>query len=323
MAWMLALSCGCYRAQVRNDGNQVRGALLDMYTDQAMDNLIRAYLNLPFIQLNYHDLLVQATDQYTGTLSNAQMFSANRGYNIASTLALSALRTVGTTFTFGGTAQRQELLSFKADPITDQNDIYDKYLEFVKNPSYFQVADKPPPFAVHLVRKYNGCYYFIPCEAAQPFLQLILGTTLQRGKVTTPLGVYPVTILSATVTSKVDTSPNSTDDSVNVNLQVDSKVPNGRGLLVIKVGDRLAQLRISLNQAFGDGAFINILQTQFSPTAEGFGPNALTNLKGNFYSTDHPPELSRPDQTLTQIKENLDLIRANQSIKTLSAPLTP
>ena len=66
----------------RNDGNQVRRALLDMYEDQAMDNLIRAHENLPFVQLNYHDVLVQA-DEYTGTFTSGQSYasSASRSLN--------------------------------------------------------------------------------------------------------------------------------------------------------------------------------------------------------------------------------------------------
>ena len=123
----LPLCCGCYHAQVRNDGNQVRRALLDMYEDQAMDNLIRAHDNLPFVQLNYHDVLVQATDQYTGTFTNNQTFSASRTLNFSTAVTGTLMRAVGSAFSFGGTGQRQDLLSFKADPITDQDDIYDKY----------------------------------------------------------------------------------------------------------------------------------------------------------------------------------------------------
>ena len=79
----LVLFSGCYRSQIRNEGDQVRNALNDMYTNQIMDNLIRARRNLPFVHLNYHDLLVQSTDQYTGTLSNGQTFTGSRSLSYA------------------------------------------------------------------------------------------------------------------------------------------------------------------------------------------------------------------------------------------------
>jgi len=70
---------------------------MDMYTDQVMDNLIRAHQNLPFVQLNYHDLLVQATDQYTGTFTSTQNFTGNRSLTFIK-VAASAMHTVGSMF---------------------------------------------------------------------------------------------------------------------------------------------------------------------------------------------------------------------------------
>ena len=316
---------GCYRAQMRNDGNQVRSSLIDMYTDQAMDNLVRAHQNLPFVQLDFHDLLVQATDQYTGTFTNTQPFDASRSTTIAGTVSKTLMRSVGSMFSFGGTAQRQDLLSFKADPVTNQDDIYVKYLTFAKNPELFRVSDRKPNGNVHLMRKFQGCYYYVPCEAAPIFLDLVLRTTLMRGPDAAPPTSYPVTLLSADETSKVD--PSGADDSINANLHFDTKVPNGKGLLVVKLDDgRKVQLAVDLivldanNKRVPEGSQTDTLQAQWSPIRLGFTTLNLKNSKGQFYSNDFPPDLTTIDTTTKQIKNNLESIRANQSINTLRTP---
>src|SRR5580704_10943044 len=49
---------GCLGRQVASDGSTFRQALLDMYTEQALNNLICARTNQPFVQLAYRDLNV-------------------------------------------------------------------------------------------------------------------------------------------------------------------------------------------------------------------------------------------------------------------------
>jgi len=319
--WLIAalpMFSGCYRAEVRNDGNQARRALLDMYTDQAMDNLILAYENLPFVQLNYHDLLVQATDQYTGTFTNAQTFGANRSLTFIN-LAASAMRTVGTAFSFGGTAQRQDLISFKADPVTDQDDIYVRYLKFARNRDSFQVLDHQPNFKVHLMRKHNGCYYYVPCEAAEKFMDLILVTTLQRG-FNAAQSSYAVTIKGAQGDPSVDL--------VTATITFNSQVPNGDGLLLLTLaGGRTVTLQVGLvgkgpdNKA-GEGDPIDHLIAQWSQSKKKLRPDELKYARGQLFSDHFPPAVTAIDTTLKRVNSNLDSIRANTSISTLQVPLT-
>ena len=59
--WLAAsvlLLSGCQAAQVARQGNNFRQAILDIYTEQALDNLIRARIGMPFVQLKYRDLLM-------------------------------------------------------------------------------------------------------------------------------------------------------------------------------------------------------------------------------------------------------------------------
>src|SRR5690349_14841759 len=64
---------GCLARQVARDGRDLRGAIQDLYTDQVMDNLIRAYEGLPFVQLAYHDLVVQDANSLTASAMSDTM----------------------------------------------------------------------------------------------------------------------------------------------------------------------------------------------------------------------------------------------------------
>ncbi len=50
-----------------------------MYSDQVMDNLVRAHSGLPFVQLAYRDLFVSDDDTLSGTASVEQDIDTKRG----------------------------------------------------------------------------------------------------------------------------------------------------------------------------------------------------------------------------------------------------
>src|SRR5690242_16054393 len=64
-----AVANGCLARQVAEDGMGIRRALVDMYTDQALDNLIRAHENRPFVQLKYSQLAIKDTDDAMATVN--------------------------------------------------------------------------------------------------------------------------------------------------------------------------------------------------------------------------------------------------------------
>src|SRR5579883_1279474 len=68
-----ALLCltGCLTNQVARDGRDLRQAVLAMYTDQAMDCLINAYENKPFVQVEYGKISVNDADTLKGSGSIA------------------------------------------------------------------------------------------------------------------------------------------------------------------------------------------------------------------------------------------------------------
>ena len=164
------LSAGCQATQVRRSTIEFRDSLLDVYVEQAMDNLIRARRNEPFVQLSFRDLLVQDTDEVAGAASTMQ----------TSESVIGGLREITKVWTIGGDASRSVILSYKADPVTDENDIYELYLAFARDPYLFRVSEAKPTCDCHMIRRRCGLYYFVPCEAAHEFQQLVLQTSFLR-----------------------------------------------------------------------------------------------------------------------------------------------
>ena len=169
---------------------------------------------------------------------------------------------------------------------------------------------------------YNGHYYYIPCDAARAFRDLILQTTLQRG-FNAALAAYPVTVVNAVPI------PPQREDTTTAIITFNAKVPNGNGRLIVTLTDgrkvTISAMYISPNDKVNNkdgvkmGDPIDHLLSQWNPIDKHLNPENLKNAKGQFYSDDFPPALTSIDTTLKCANNNLESIRANTSIITLKA----
>src|SRR5262245_45787012 len=92
----LVLCSGCLARQVACDGNAFHSAVADMYSHQAMENLVRARCNLPFVQLRYYQLNVTDSDDYANNGSAVQTVTTSRDlFAAAATRALTNVYTLG------------------------------------------------------------------------------------------------------------------------------------------------------------------------------------------------------------------------------------
>jgi hypothetical protein len=319
-AVVLATS-GCLARQTARDGEGFRQAILDIYTDQVMDNLVRAREGRPFVQLTYSDLFVQddssvsasvqdvSVDQSLGTLGAAHIFT-------------SVARTFSNTWTLGPfSGKRDRLMSFKATPITDKNDIYLLYMAFANDPSLFCVTDEKPKCGVHIWKKCNGRYYWVPHDAAQSFLWLVMKTTFMRGADQPPPGYYDVTVVD------VKRGMLNGKPSPVIALVLDKKVKNSDGYLQIEPkGGKGLTLEIDMlvpavkNKYFaGDATLVASdkegedtvnLQSAWHPT-DGPDPTALKRQSGRLFFPKYPPPTAKPSPDLQKILDDLDAIRAN------------
>jgi len=317
----VAFASGCLSRQVAKDGMGFRQALLDMYTDQAMDNLIRARNNMPFVQVAYRNLLVQDTDRLTGKLDATQTVGASRDQTFATGVSAVVRRSLQNVYALGGSASRDRQMSFYADPITDKNDIYEAYLLFAHNPELLMVSDRKPTCNVHLMRKKDHQYYWIPVEAGPAFLDLVLRTAFMRGPETAPPAYYDVKI--ARIADKKDAG----EGLISLFLVFNRKVPNGSATLVATLKDG-RKVRLGLDRVVeaykvdgkdvkppAHGEEIDRLRAMWNPEAEGFTDlNLLESKAVHLYSHFFPPEAPTPDVAIQRVIDDLGRIRANQSL---------
>lgn len=190
LCWLVLALSGCGGRQLCQDQEKIRCCLLDLYTNQIMDNLIRASNGLPIIQVDYSDMVATVTVQANGTLSGSQQVADTTLFTLpAKTLQMT--RAITTGLTYGTTGGDVNQLVMHANPVLNNNEVYDAYLQFLGAPgSLMATCDPPPPGAAHLVRCRGKTYCWVPNEPKFKalFLRLALVTTAQRGQ---PLAAPP------------------------------------------------------------------------------------------------------------------------------------
>src|SRR5437762_8679913 len=108
-----ALGGGCLGRQFARDGASMQEAVADIYTDQAMENLIRARNNLPFVQLKFTGINVSDTDDLTVSGAVKQTVQTARDL-----FAATAMRTLINEYDVTGTGDRKRVMALNADPVT-------------------------------------------------------------------------------------------------------------------------------------------------------------------------------------------------------------
>ncbi len=256
---------GCATSEVKCDQDKIRTALIDLYTNQIIDNLILAANGLPFVQLDYTNATATVTISENGSVGGSQSVVENRPLNNAARLA-AVTRMITTGWNYGAGAMNSNQIALTANPAVNNNEIYDGYLEFLTLPGSLRVScDPPPPGAAHLCRRWKGQYYWVPVEYKTEFLRLSLLTTVQRGKRLLPVPDYfAVTLLEITDSFQDDLQ--KTSGAVDLTIKLDSKVPNENGRLVI---DESKKIEFPVVQFQTDDGKVPIMTDQivvkFSP----------------------------------------------------------
>jgi hypothetical protein len=220
---------GCRSHQLASDNDQFRHKILDMYTDQIMDNLIRAEQGLPMVQMDYTNITGTVTQN--GTLG----FTSSQTTVDGKVLGLPAVvRTLSHNFTnlasFNPSMYQTNVLTVTANPVLNSNEVYNAYLDFLsKKPSHLvRTCDPPPPGAAHLIRHCGDVYYWIPAEFKYDFLRLSLVTTVQRGQPLTVPDMFENTVVSAPL-ERSDESGGPVQHRIAV--QFGKTMKNGTGTL--------------------------------------------------------------------------------------------
>jgi hypothetical protein len=297
--------------QVAWDGAAFHNAVADIYTQQAINNLIRAYCNMPFVQLKFSQLNVTDSDDTSANTSVMQTINTQRDLFMAA-----ATRTLTNVYTLGGMFDRKRTMSFNADPVIDQNDVYQRYLAFARDPNLFVASDDPPSCPVHIQKKCGKKYYWVPEQAGPAFLDLVLQTALMRGPETAPPlpAAYEVKIVQVIGVNEVGRG-----DLRNATLVFDKAVPNGEATIVVDLADgRRVHASLWPVSKDADDKRIQLgqptfrLEVQWSPKSAGFKERDLQGRHASIYSRDYPPEAAPPNPVLRQISNNVNQIKINQ-----------
>lgn len=219
---------------MHKDHDLIRTTLLDLYTNQIMDNLVRAKNGLPIIHLDYTQATAMVTNTNSISGSDSQAVTGNSLLTIpAATLA--ATRTIMTTLTGNLGNMNANQVTIAAAPVTTVNEVYDAYLEFLddeKNPGSLMVTSDPPkPGMAHICRKCNGKYYWVPVQYQDLFFKLSLLTTAQRGKSL----LAPDEFFTVNVNELVNDADNNLapGKSRKLTLRLDKKLPSDAGYVVL------------------------------------------------------------------------------------------
>ncbi len=325
---IFVMTCsGCLADQVARDGSNLRTAILEIYTDQIMDNLVRAKTGQPFVQLTFSTIQVQDVDSLSGTAENTNTYEQTTNKNAPAVLATLAYKLTN-AMKLSSTAKRDRTMSFKADPVTDKNDIYESYLEFAHNPSYFIASCEDPKCNAHVCVKRCGTYYWVPKEFADAFQQLCMKTTFMRGPETTPPPVYwEREVLDVYVFSRVAEDKTDPDNIIPMRVNAAIKfeappIPNVDGSMLAKLDDgrkiNLPLQRLDTTIPVDSKVKANEVETQWLkaswfPALTGFDVENIRKVgKVKILLPTKPPPFVTPSTELKKINDNLDSIRLNQ-----------
>ncbi len=306
----MALATGCRARQLQHDQDSIRVAIMNMYSNQIMDNLIRAHQGYPFVQVDYTSVTGQITQESNGELHGESPASL---------------------WTFGLGASQNNQLSINAAPVLDNDEVYHSYLRFARDPDKFIVTKTPPPpGAAHVSACCNRMYYWVPVDQADAYQRLALSVTVTRGRNYSDVKDYYVAVVQGflpTPTFKDHEAMETQGKKLtnfDYHIELDTEVPkdhegemsaviNGtvvkfnvqpvslKELKDIKDAGERNILRITMDSEIGMPSTLAELREQL--------PGQTVKIKLN---TIRPAAPKTPDDTLKGIQREMQLFRLNQ-----------
>jgi hypothetical protein len=225
IVWFCAFATGCAAREIHLDQDKIRTTLLDLYTNQIIDNLVQASNGLPIIQIDYTNASANVTYEETASLSDAYQTTNTSALTTAAKMSLAVTHQIVNTLTCGLTANHTNSVALTANPVLTNNEIYNAYLEFLGIPGSLQVTDTPPPAgAAHVCKQYRKLYYWVPVECKQAFFDLALLTMAQRDRLLQTPERYSVTLEEVDPKSIVERGP-----EYWIDVKIDKTIPNEGG----------------------------------------------------------------------------------------------
>ncbi len=274
---------GCRSQQLANDQDHIRNAVLELHTNQIMDNLIRVRKGLPIIQLDYQHMTGTITQTANAGVNGSQTTNTTRSNTFLGNPAKSFpifSRMFSNFFAYNVSGSQVNQLTVNAEPVLTNPEVYDAYLDFLRVKEHLiESVDPPSPEEALLVRtrEKGGCgsrcsrrkhhhevYYWVPCIYKDDFFKMALYSVALRGS---PVPISPnfeVTIKGIVILK----APRSLDPSkerqvYTIKMKIDKRIPNDRGYMIATVQSIL----INGNSVFA---------VEVNPSVESAEANNLT-----------------------------------------------
>jgi hypothetical protein len=272
---------GCRAQQLASDQNKIRLEVLNLYTDQIMDNLIRTDQGLPIVQMDYTQLVGTVTQN--GTTGITDGYTSTAAHSLAG-IVQSISHTFSNVFTFNASGYETAVLSVTANPLINNNEVYNAYIKFVnQTPSpLLKTCDPPPPGAAHICRKCGSVYYWIPTDYKNEFFRLALATTVMRAAA--PADYFENTVLQAVPEGDLIKLPPAPDGSIQWQqrfaVQFKTMMQNGTGVMNAVINGSVKPFPLHIYGPPSSGTAAKQAKTA--------APSALTDWFFIFYSIKTP-----------------------------------
>ena len=325
LTMILVLVCssvqtGCVAHGLQNDQDKIRHTLLDLCTNQIMDNLIRQHNGMPIIHLDYSNAFSQITVTDKAGLSDG-LITNNPG--VLSKIAGSAATVVTSTMnTVTGTlsADRANQVSVIATPVTAGDEVYNAYREFLKIPGSLRESCSPPPAgAAHLCKKCGCVYYWVPAEYKMAFLHLALTTTAQRAQPVAPLDAF----FAAKIVDVLKTVDDDSDaGKQKIYVKLSKKIPIDTGRIEITAASAQkspapAATDKTAPTPLGKGA-----PAAPAPAPVGGGSDSASKTATFDFDPDKSKSLIHTDEIIIYFKNSQGVFKTAQDLQNLDAKLT-
>ena len=193
------LSAGCATSQVHWDSTKMREHALDYYSDEIIDNLIRASNGLVFIHVDVSQLTANVQSKIAGNIGGGQTLTRTSTKGATAVLS-SMVQTAFRPITFTIAPERSDTLISDAKPEVNDPEVYKPYLQFLKLQDPQQRLQSITNFDLKLdrqiqsirmrkegerltegvdyipgtLKEWHGREYYIPCEYKQAYFDLCL-----------------------------------------------------------------------------------------------------------------------------------------------------
>jgi hypothetical protein len=217
---------GCAVPQLQRDQDGIRATLLHLYTDQVLDNLVRATNGLPIIQLDYTNASANITVEHTASLSDGLATTASSMSTVAAkSMEATTHQTVNTLSGSLG-ANNTNSVALTATPVLASDMLYNSYLTYLTIPGSLEITIDPPASgAAHVCKSYCGQYYWVPIAHKSDFFDLALIATTQRDRLLIAPDKFLVTLLKLDLASAVQ----KLGEGWRVDVAIDKSIPNEGG----------------------------------------------------------------------------------------------